>query len=294
MKLGGCCIHCLIESNWNRVKDFPDEIRGPFMQIVTQILVDAAGKDTPPAVISRIQDLRRDLLGITDDYEEVKRKFNDLMLKEAPALRLRIDRSSDPLAEALGIAIFGNYIDFGAMKNVREEKLAELLGKEVLGHLPPDEFFLFREELAKAKRLAYLTDNCGEIVLDRLLIETILQQYPAIIVTAVVRGAPVANDATAEDAIKVGLNRVAAIVPNGTQIGGTQLEAINEEARRAIKEADLVISKGQGNFETLSGSGINIYYLFLCKCRMFTDRFGMPLYQSVFANDRRLDGQLKR
>lgn len=293
MKLGGCCIHCLINSNWNRIKGFPDEVRNPYMHAVTRILADAAGTDTPPAAIARIQDLRRDLLGTTDNYKDVKRQFNDLMLKEAPALRERIDRSSDPLAEAMGIAMAGNYIDFGAIKNVSTEKLAELLTKEDLSRLPPDEYSIFRGELTKAKRLAYLTDNCGEIVLDRLLIETILQQYPNILVTAVVRGAPVVNDATTEDAIEAGLDRVAEIVSNGTRIGGTQLDAIAEDARRAIEAADLVISKGQGNFETLSGSRLNIYYLFLCKCPMFTDRFGMPLYQSVFANDLRLDDRLK-
>jgi len=293
MMLSAQCIHCLTESNFRRVRDLPDEARDGYMRALVRILADAAERDTPPAVVARIHRLRSGMLGMADDFEAVKRRFNRLMLDEAPALRARIESSPDPLAEAMRIAMAGNYIDFGSVEDVNSEKLAELLAPSARDDLPPEEYRSFRQDLAGAKRLAYLTDNCGEIVLDRLLIETILQRYPGIQVTAVVRGAPVANDATAEDALEVGLDRVAKIVSNGTRIGGTQLDAILEDARQAIEEADLVISKGQGNFETLSGSGLNIYYLFLCKCRMFTDRFGMPLYQGVFANDLRLDDRLK-
>ena len=293
MKLNAHCMHCLMESNWNRVKRYPDDVRDEYMRAFVRILADAKGTDSAPTVISRIHELRRDLLGVTDDYEEVKRHFNRLMLEEAPALRARIDSSPDPLNEAMRIAMAGNYIDFGAVEDVNVEKLRELLADTGRNDLPPEEIRAFRRDLAGAKHLTFLTDNCGEIVLDRLLIETILRERPALFVTAVVRGSPVSNDATEADARAVGLDQVARIVPNGTAIGGTQLDAIAEEARRAVVEADLVISKGQGNFETLSGCGLNVYYLFLCKCSLFTLRFGMPRFQGVFANDRRLENRLK-
>ena len=291
MKLNAYCIHCLIESNWNRFKSLPDPLQDEYMRAFLRILADSAETDTAPAVISRIHALRRALLGLEDDYEAVKHRFNDLMLAKAPRLRARIDASADPIAEAMRLAMAGNYVDFGAVKSFSAEKLEELL--EARGDLLPDEARILREELAGASRLAYLTDNCGEIVLDRLLIETLLAAYPGLRVTAVVRGAPVSNDATEEDARAVGLDRVAEIVSNGTDIGGTQLDAISEHARRAIFDADLIIAKGQGNFETLSGCGLNVYYLFLCKCDLFTLRFDMPRFEGVLANDRRLAARLK-
>jgi uncharacterized protein with ATP-grasp and redox domains len=293
MKLNAHCMHCMMESNWNRIKHHPENVRDEYMRAFVKILADAKETDSAPAIISRIQVLRRDLLGVTDDYEAVKRYFNALMLEEAPALRARIDASPDPLNEAMRIAMAANYIDFGAVEDVNAEKLRELLADADRCGLPPEETNAFRRELGDARRLTLLTDNCGEIVLDRLHVETILRRHPGLSVTAVVRGAPVSNDATEADVRAVGLDRVARIVSNGTDIGGTQLDAISEEARSAIEEADLILSKGQGNFETLSGCGLNVYYLFLCKCDLFTLRVGMQRFQGVFANDRRLENRLK-
>ena len=108
-----------------------------------------------------------------------------------------------------------------------------------------------------------------------LLMEEMKRENPALTITALVRGENVLNDVTAEDARAVGLDRVAKIVGNGSNIGGTQLELLGDEAREAMQTADVVVSKGQGNFETLTGAGLNIYYLFLAKCPHYTKWFGM-------------------
>lgn len=293
MKLNGHCMFCLIESNWNRVKNLPDETRDPYMRALVRILADAAQTDTSPAIVARIHALRREMLGAVDDFEGVKHQYNQLMLSEAPALRARIDASADPLSEAMRLSMAGNYIDFGAVRDVNAGKLRELLADSGRNEIPPDEYRAFRDDLKNASRLTLLTDNCGEIVLDRLLVETILAEFPNLSVTAVVRGGPVLNDATEADAIEAGLDRVARIVPSGSLIAGTQLDQLSETALRAVREADLVIAKGMGNFETMSGCGLNVYYLFLRKCDLFTQKFGMPRFQGVFANDRRLAGRIK-
>ena len=132
-----------------------------------------------------------------------------------------------------------------------------------------------RADVRSARHLVYACDNCGEVVLDMLLMEEMKRENPALNITALVRGEDVLNDVTAEDARTVGLDRVARIVGNGSNIGGTQLELLGEEAREAMQTADVVISKGQGNFETLTGAGLNIYYLFLAKCPHYTKWFGM-------------------
>ena len=144
------------------------------------------------------------------------------------------------------------------------------------------------KELNSAKKLIFLTDNCGEIVLDKLLLETIVKVYPHLECTIIVRGEPVLNDATMEDALQVGIEACGKVIPNGTNIAGTYIPWISAEARQVMEEADMLISKGQGNFESLHGCGLNIYYLFLCKCQWFMERFGLPQYSGVFINEKDL------
>ena len=133
-----------------------------------------------------------------------------------------------------------------------------------------------------------MTDNCGEIVLDKLLLESIQKAAPYVKCTVIVRGEPVLNDATMDDALQVGIEKCGKVIPNGTNIAGTYIPWVSAEAKKALDEADILISKGQGNFESLHGCGLNIYYLFLCKCQWFMERFGLPQYSGVFINEKDL------
>ncbi len=119
----------------------------------------------------------------------------------------------------------------------------------------------FREELSDARSLVYLTDNCGEIVLDKIAVKMLQKLYPHLSITVIVRGEPVVNDATMEDAAMCGLTELVPVIGNGSRVGGTWLPDISEEARQLLDRADVIIAKGQGNFETLNGCGLNIYYL---------------------------------
>ena len=131
-------------------------------------------------------------------------------------------------------------------------------------------------------------DNCGEIVADKLLIKVIQEQYPEIHITVVVRGMEVLNDAVIEDAKDVGLTKIVEVIGNGNGIAGTQINKLSKEVRTVLDKADIIISKGQGNFETIHGCGRNIYYLFLCKCEWFSERFGMERLKGVFINEKNL------
>jgi len=146
----------------------------------------------------------------------------------------------------------------------------------------------FSDDLKRAKKLVYMTDNCGEVVLDKLLMETIAEKFPHVECTIIVRGEPVLNDATMEDALQVGIDACGKVIPNGTNIAGTYIPWVSAEAKMALEEADILISKGQGNFESLHGCGLNIYYLFLCKCQWFMERFGLPQFSGVFINEKDL------
>ena len=139
-----------------------------------------------------------------------------------------------------------------------------------------------------AEKLIFITDNCGEIVLDKLLIKTILKEYPQIKAEAIVRGEAVLNDATLKDAKQVGLTAVLPVFGNGTAIAGTCLSRIPQTVMKKIDSADIIIAKGQANFETLRYCGKNIYYIFMCKCQMFADRFGVPKLSGMLLNDLRM------
>ena len=161
--------------------------------------------------------------------------------------------------------------------------LLEKAGEEdVDGHT----FAMLSEDLDKAEELVYLLDNCGEIVADKLLVKVLKEQYPNINITVMVRGVEVLNDAVMEDAEEVGLTKLVKVIGNGNGVAGTQEDLLSREAREAIEKADIIISKGQGNFETIYGGGWNIYYLFLCKCAWFSERFGMERLKGVFINEK--------
>ena len=209
-------------------------------------------------------------------------------LAQEQKLKEEIMEAEDPFLAGLQCAVTGNYIDFGAMSDVNEEKLYELLLARPDIRLDQEEVETLRTEIEKAGKLVYITDNAGEIVLDKVFIELLQRWYPDLEIRVIVRGVPVLNDATYMDAEVVGLTKIAQVLPNGTDVPGTPLDEISQEALKEVKEADLCIAKGQGNFETLRGCGLNIYYLFLCKCSLFVKKFNVQRFSPVLSNEKRI------
>jgi uncharacterized protein with ATP-grasp and redox domains len=148
-------------------------------------------------------------------------------------------------------------------------------------------YLSLKEKLATASSLTLLTDNCGEVVMDKLLVMTLRRLYPDLAVTVLFRGAPVLNDVTLEDARQVGFDALdgVTVMSNGDRLAGTALHRVSQEAYNAVTGADVVISKGQGNLETLQGCGLPVYYVFLCKCKLFADRFGVPVYTGMLLRE---------
>ena len=221
------------------------------------------------------------MFGIERSYTQVKHHFNELVLGLESELARRVAQSDDPLDLAARLALAGNFIDFGPTGEVSEEKLLQLV--DDAAHMELDEAALagLKARIMQARTITYLTDNCGEVVLDKLLIAQIRLANPLAEVTAVVRGAETSNDATMEDARQVGLDTVARVIDNGSDIAGTCPARVNEQTRTALRDADLVISKGLANYETLSGRGQNTYFLFLCKCALYVEIFDVPLYTGM-------------
>ena len=286
MKVSAECMHCLVKRQADNIKKYSDEEKkAEYLGKVLGIIANNAAEEPAPVLLSHIGRLHEEYFGKPFSFDELKKGYNAMMLEKENEIRGKIGKAQDPLALALRFAQIGNFIDFGAMDSVDDGKLMEFLEQAETLPLSEDTYEKFTENLKTAKKLVYMTDNCGEVVLDKLLLETIAGIAPHVEKTIIVRGEPVLNDATMEDALQVGIEACGKVIPNGTNIAGTYIPWLSAEAKQAMGEADLLISKGQGNFESLHGCGLNIYYLFLCKCQWFMERFGLPQYSGVFINE---------
>lgn len=283
------CIGCIIKKQEERIREFTEEEKKrQYMKDLCHLIGESGPEASAPVLVAENEILLEQYFGIKDDYAHEKVLFNELMLKCEDKLWADISQSDDPLLDALKYAQVGNYIDFGALRNVEQDKLMSLLEKAKENPIDQKEYQNLKMDLEKAHTLVYMTDNCGEIVLDKLLIRVIKELYPQIVITALVRGENVLNDATEKDASFVGLDKQVKVMGNGSKVAGTPLDRISKEARTVLEQADVMIAKGQGNFETLNTCGLNIYYLFLCKCSWFEMRFGLKQYAPVLINDRHL------
>jgi len=241
-------------------------------RIVKEVLSVMLHADTgkPPAYTTTfIHRLIRDRLG-QDPFEKVKDTYNNLALGLYPGLKDEIRKSRDPLRTAARLAISGNVIDFGIFTSIDiDNSIRRSLGSRI----GVDDYAAFSESVSEADDILYLLDNAGEIVFDRLLIEELAASGKK--VTAVVKGSPVLNDATIVDAVQAGLTDICNIIDNGSDAVGTILEWTAPEFRRQYHAAGLIISKGQGNFETLIGNEKKTYFLFQSKCDVVSKELGL-------------------
>ena len=289
IRLNEECKNCIISKY---LKDYPEdadfEARLGYIQGVLKILAEAKITESAPELVEKVALLREKIFGAQNDFSEIKKHFNSLVMSLENEIYGKIQADSNTVETALKYSMMGNYIDFGVVENVDEKKLMEFLDKAPEVEINEGEYKRFEKELGTARKMVFLTDNCGEVVLDKLLIKAIRSRFPQLNIEIIVRGLPVLNDATMEDAKQVKLEDIASVSDNGTAIAGTCLERISPEARQKIDEADLILAKGQGNFETLRYCKKNVYYAFMCKCKMFAEKFGVPQYTGMFINDLRI------
>ena len=283
------CISCIIKKY---VDQYPENItREQKIEYMERVLLAVANSDieeAAPQITERVYQIQREMFGHVKDLSHVKSYFNQKMLGFEDRISANVKKSQNPLLCALKYAMIGNFIDFGAMAKVDEDKLISLIDTCEEQSIDEAAFSDLLDNLNRAKKLVYLTDNCGEIVFDKAFIREIKKEYPSLEVTAIVRGGEVLNDCTLYDAQEVGLDTVCRVIDNGTLYAGTCLNEISKEAKDAIDSADLIIAKGQGNLETLQYCGLNVFYAFMCKCQMFSNKFEKPLYSGMLINDRKL------
>lgn len=241
-----------------------------------------------PCYVPEITRLMHEIYGVDlDRYREEKQASNAFVLERMDAIRQSVTTAADPVLAGLQHAILGNYIDFSALRGqVSFDQLDEMLAQAHHMELDPDCYAALRTDLSTARRLLYITDNAGEIGFDRIFAEELAKAYPQLQITFLVRGGPAMNDALAEDALQVGIPFP--VMGNGNLVPGTVPELLSQEAREALESADVVISKGQGNVETLLGCGLNIYYAFLIKCPRFEELFQRSKFTPMLLKERRL------
>lgn len=286
MIINETCKECQLKKNLNAYPaDASSEKIDAYQAGVRDILDKCDGLSTPQ-VAEKMYDLRREIFGADRDYSEIKSYYNRLMLSLLPYMERQIRNAEDPLTMAVKYAMVGNYIDFGAMESVDENELRTQLDQAEEISVDADVLESFRKGILSARQMVYFTDNCGEIATDKMLISVIRSLAPELEVTVIVRSRDAVNDATLDDARQIRMEEAATrVIGNGNGMPGNVISEMSQEAMDVIEKADILVSKGQGNYEGLSGSGLNIYYMFLCKCETFMKRFDVPQFTGVMTHE---------
>jgi hypothetical protein len=265
------CLPCFVRQSLDSVRFVtPDEsIHERVLREVLRLAHQMDLRQPPPVMAQKLHRRIRELTGADDPYREVKDRFNRLALAQYPEFRDRVARSADPMEAAVRLAIAGNVIDFGVNSHLTEQEVHDALMLAASTPLTGD-LGGFCDAVARAGRVLYLADNAGEIVFDRLLIERISPER----VTLVVKGAPIINDATMADAEAAGLAAMVEVIDNGSDAPGTLLDDCSEQFHRRFRDADLVIAKGQGNYESLSEADKEVWFLLKAKCPVIARDLG--------------------
>ncbi|MDF2674035.1 MAG: hypothetical protein K0R09_2303, partial [Clostridiales bacterium] len=227
-----------------------------------------------------------ELLNNKDPYYSKKKLYNNKILEKYSYFENEIKCSANTLRKAVTLAIGGNIIDFSPKNNSIMDKSIE----NILNHeLTTDNVDMLIEDLKKTSSILYLTDNAGEIVLDKLLIQTLIE-YGIVErdrITVAVKGEPIINDATIEEAMEIGLTSIVRVIGNGDCTPGTALGLTSKEFKDVFNNAEVVISKGQGNFETLDYvQDKNIYFMLIAKCNIIASKFEVKIGSFICKNNK--------
>ena len=263
------CIPCFFEQalRAGRIATNDEKLLKHLLDELGLMLNSISLESSPPETGQLIYQKVSEITGNPDPFRELKHENTQQALDLYPSLKEIINKSSDSLLTAIRIAIAGNVIDFGANATFDiDSTIKETLEKD----FSIFDYTAFRRFLAKSKQVLYIGDNAGETVFDRLLIEQMNKP-----VIYVVRETPVINDATFDDAVEAGIDKVATIISSGTDAPGTILSTCSSEFKQILDQSEFVIAKGQGNYEALSNENRSIFFLLKIKCKIIADDIGV-------------------
>jgi len=281
------CIPCLIKGALEQARLATDDerVHKEIMNEVAALVPQFSLGLTPPEMARQVHQIITRKTGSRDLFKSIKERSNRWAMELYPKLKEKVTRSTDHLLTAIEIAIAGNVIDYAIKNTLNIEAEIQKLFEEDFsqGRKGIFDYEHFKEDLAAAKTILYLADNAGEIVFDRVFIEEFCYNKKVIFA---VRDKPSINDALMEDAVFCGLDKVAQVISSGVDAPGTILKYCSEEFLRIFKQADLVMSKGQGNYEALSEAERRIYFLFKVKCPVIARHSGAKLGDIVLKRSR--------
>ncbi|MFL0168561.1 damage-control phosphatase ARMT1 family protein [Candidatus Clostridium helianthi] len=231
---------------------------------------------TTPEIIGEIFGMIKEHTNNQDPYKETRNYYNTLFSKLLPEFEKKIEQAEDSFQLAVRYAIVGNIIDFNPIHNTLLEDIFDYFEKMEQLELAIDDSRELAEDILNSKTLLYLGDNCGEICMDKILLKKIKELNPNVKISFGVRGKPVVNDSIAEDAYAVGIDEYAEVIDNGDGSLGTVLKRTSREFKEVYKKADVVIAKGQANYECLSEEKKKIYFLLMTKCDVIANDIGAP------------------
>jgi uncharacterized protein with ATP-grasp and redox domains len=263
------CIPCIVNSfiKLLKLEELPHRIQEETMRKFLRLIAEADYHKSPPILGREMHRMIREQLNNDDPYEDIKKKNNKMMLDMYTEFEEMIERSSNPFDTAMRLAIAGNVIDFGPQNQF---DIMDSIERIAHSPLAIDDSKFLKEDLNKASSLLYIGDNCGEIILDKLFLETINFQNTYF----AVRSGPVINDATIEDAVMVGIDKIAKVISTGDDAPGVALDSCSDEFKEIFQKSDVIISKGQGNLEGLIDVDQNIYFLLVTKCDLVGNLVG--------------------
>lgn len=284
--MNSICLECFLSKRLDQARKLgTDQQATEIARLLTRMFTESP-EDMDSALLGGLCDEEMNAFyGLDPDrMREEKEMSNRFVLDRLEGIRSRIAQAEDRVYSGLQFAVLGNYLDFSALYGqVSFQQLEEMLDQASKIDLDRDCYRQFLEDLEKGKRFLYITDNAGEICFDRLLAEELQRAFPHLEITFLVRGKPVVNDATREDAQIAGISFP--VIDNGTAIGGTAISRISPEAKEALEKADVILAKGMGNTESMYGCGYNVYYAFLVKCARFMQFFDAPKMKPMFIRD---------
>ena len=285
------CIPCILRMTITSLRKLPldeDSVKTLYTDILENPSLHGLDWDTTSVVV--IEDIWRKIVkkvGTADPFSLEKSNQNEKIMDLYPHLEKIVNAAADPLYMTVKLSILGNSMDL--MVADTSITVENLISEKLKMPLSEENYSQFKQQLKASKHLLIFGDNAGEIVFDKLLIETIKKMHQ-LEITYVVRSVPTLNDATLKEAKSVGLDKIATVIENGIDgpLPGTLLSRCSSKVNDLVRQADLIISKGGGNFDTLDEErkhlNKNISFLLLSKCEPYCNHFDMKLYHPILAN----------
>lgn len=272
------CVPCFIKQSLEATKMVTNDkkIQTKVLKEILKHLSNASFDSSPPELSREVHEIIRNVTQTEDPYKKVKDQSNEMAKKLYPHLKKLVKESKDPLLMSIKLAIVGNVIDFGTSTRFNVEEMVDnIVDKEFID----DAYPYFKNVLDKSKTVLYLADNTGEIFFDKLLLEELVDKGKEIIY--VVKANPIINDAARSDAVFAGIGKYANIIEgdSGQNLSapGILLQYASEQFLENFRKADIVISKGQGNYECISDCDREVFFLLMVKCPLVAFDIGMKM-----------------